>query len=148
MKRSARVLLVDDYSPFLEFLSTSIRQMSDLEIVGEATEGMEAVQKAQDLHPDLILLDIGLPRLNGIEAVRLIRKVSQDSKILMVSTQCSLDVVREALRSGASGCLVKSDIVSELRIAIETALDGRRFISTSVEGANLIETAEPNGSSF
>jgi CheY-like chemotaxis protein len=95
-------------------------------------DGSEAVQKARELQPDLILLDIGLPSLNGIEAARRIRSVSPNSKILFVSENHSSDVIEEALRTGALGYVVKSDAASDLLLAVEAVLQGKRFVSASV----------------
>ena len=100
---SVRVLVVDDYEPFRRFVCSTLEQRPELQIVGEASDGLEAVQKAEELQPDLIVLDIGLPTLNGIEAARRIRKLSPESKILFVSQESSADVVQEALRFGRTG---------------------------------------------
>jgi DNA-binding NarL/FixJ family response regulator len=100
---SVRVLVVEDFEPFRRFLCSTLGNESDLQVVGEASDGLEAVQQAQALQPDLILLDIGLPTLNGIEAARRIRKVAPQSKILFVSQESSTDVVEEALGTGARG---------------------------------------------
>jgi CheY-like chemotaxis protein len=107
---------------------------TDWHIVGEAADGFEAVQKAEQLKPDLILLDIGLPKLNGIEAARQLRKLVPESKILFLSGLHDPDIVREALRTGASGYIVKSDVGSELTKAIEAVLRGEQFVSTGVKG--------------
>ena len=89
------------------------------------------------MHPDLILLDIGLPGLNGIEVARWIRNVSPYSKILIVSEQRSWYIVEEALRSGASGYLIKSDAAGEIRSAVESILEDRRFISSGAKSGRL-----------
>jgi DNA-binding NarL/FixJ family response regulator len=90
---------------------------------------MQAVQKAEELKPDLILLDIGLPKLNGIEAARQIRKLSPQSKIIVVSQESSADMVQAALNSGALGYVVKTRAGSDLLAAIEAAILGKQFIS-------------------
>jgi len=100
--------------------------------VGEASDGLEAFQKAQELQPDLIVLDIGLPNLNGIQAALRIREASPKSKILFVSENRSFDVVKEALRTGAFGYVVKSDAGSDLLLAFEAVLQGKRFVSASL----------------
>ncbi len=114
MAISVRVLVVEDHELFRRFVCSTLGERSELQIIGEASDGLEAVRKAEELHPDLILLDIGLPSLNGIEAARRIHKLSPESKILFVSQESSVDVVREALGTGASGYVVKTDAGREL----------------------------------
>ena len=125
---TARVLVVDDYEPFRRFVSLTLRQRPDLEVVGEASDGLEAVQKAEELRPDLIVLDIGLPTLNGIEVARRIRKLCPECKILFLSQESSADVVQEALSSGALGYLVKAHAGNELLTAVETVCQGKQFV--------------------
>jgi DNA-binding NarL/FixJ family response regulator len=130
MKTSTvRVLVVDDYEPWRRYVSSTLQKQPRLQVVGEASDGLEAVKKAEELQPDLILLDIGLPTLNGIEAARRIRKVSPMSKILFLSQNYSLDVAAEALSTGASGYIVKSNAASDLPAAVEAALRGKQFVS-------------------
>jgi CheY-like chemotaxis protein len=102
-------------------------------------DGLEAVQKAQQLQPDLILLDIGLPALNGIEAARRIRELSPKSKILFLSENRSWDIAEEALRTGAGGYVVKSDAAGELLPAVEAVLKGKRFVSAILAGNDLTD---------
>jgi CheY-like chemotaxis protein len=108
--------------------------LPELHVIGEVPDGLEAVKKAQELQPDLILLDIGLPALNGIEAARRIREVSPRSKILFVSENRSRDVTEEALRAGAGGYVVKSDAATDLLPAVQAVLQGKRFVSASLSG--------------
>jgi len=136
---SVRVLVVDDYEPFRRFVCTTLAQNPDLQVIGEASDGLEAVHKAQDLQPALIVLDIGLPTLNGIEAARRIRKVSPDCKILFVSQENSTELVHEALSSGALGYVVKTHAGSELLAAVETILGGRQFVSSGLAGNKSFE---------
>ena len=86
---SVRVLVVEDHELFRRFICSTLGEGSELQIIGEASDGLEAVRKAEELHPDLILLDIGLPSLNGIEAARRIHKLSPESKMLFVSQESS-----------------------------------------------------------
>lgn len=137
-----RVLVVDDYEPWRHFVSTALRTKSELQVVGEASDGLEAVHRAQKLQPDLILLDIGLPTLSGIEAARRIRKLSPKSKILFLSENRSWDIAKEALRSGGSGYVVKSDAGTDLLRAVEAVLKDKQFISASLAGRDLGELTD------
>ena len=100
-----------------------------MQVIDEASDGLEAVRKANELQPDLILLDVGLPTLNGIEAARRIRELSPRSKILFVSQESSADVVEMALSLGARGYVAKTRIGIELMGAIDAVLGGRQFVS-------------------
>jgi DNA-binding NarL/FixJ family response regulator len=132
-----RVLLVDDYEPWRAFVASTLNKQPKLRIIGEARDGLEAVQIAQQLQPDLVLLDIGLPTLNGIEAARRIRDVSPKSKVLFVSENRSRDIAEEALRTGACGYVVKAAAASELLPAVEAVLQDQRFVSASLTGSAL-----------
>src|SRR5882672_12890042 len=113
-----RVLIVEDFAPFRRFVSSTLKKLPGFQIVGEAADGLEAVQKATDLKPDLILLDIGLPTLNGLEAARRISKLAPECKIIFLSQESSADVMQEALNL-ACGYLVKKKAATELSAAIE-----------------------------
>ena len=128
---SVRVLVVDDWGPFRRFLCAELGKRADLQVVGEASDGSEAVQKAVELTPDLILLDIGLPTLNGIEAAQQIRDLVPESKIVFLSQETSADVVQEALDSGALGYVVKAKAGSELLAAVDAVLLGTTFIGST-----------------
>jgi len=134
-----RVLVVDDYQPWLRFLRSMLQEAWQLEVIAEASDGREAVQKAVQLQPELILLDIGLPTLNGIEAARQIREHNPNATILFVSEQRSQDVIREALSTG-SGYVVKSYAPRELLPAIKTVLEGGRFVSGCPECRNFTDS--------
>ena len=126
------VLLVDDYEPFRQFVSSVLGSIPDLEIIGEASDGLDAVQKAEELKPDLILLDIGLPKLSGIEAAHRISRLVPAAKILFVSQENDKDVVAAALSNGAKGYVLKLDANRELLAAVESVLRGKHFVSTGV----------------
>jgi DNA-binding NarL/FixJ family response regulator len=106
-----------------------------LQIVCEVSDGLEAVQKAEELQPDLIVLDIGLPGLNGIEAARRIRKLSPNSKILFASQDCAPDVVQEALSLGALGYVLKAHAATDLLAAVEAVLRSEQFVSPTLINA-------------
>ena len=137
---SIRILVVEDHEMWRRFYLTALQKRPELQVIAEVSDGLEAIGKAKELRPDLILMDIGLPTLNGIEAARRIRDVSPTSKILFVSENRSPDVAQEALSNGAGGYVVKSDANSELLPAIKAVLEGRRFISASLAGHFLVAT--------
>jgi DNA-binding NarL/FixJ family response regulator len=142
LQRATTVLVVDDFAAFRRFVSVALEEMAELRVIGEASDGLRAVQKAQELKPELILLDIGLPKLNGIEAARQIRKVSPASKILFVSEYRAPDIVEEALRSGALGYVVKSDAARDLLPAVASILRGARFISAVLATRDLVDDTD------
>jgi CheY-like chemotaxis protein len=134
------VLVVDDFAPWHDFISKTLQDQTELRVIANARDGVEGVQQAEQLQPDLMLLDIGLPKLNGIEASRRIREVSPACKILFASENRSPDIVEQALRTGAGGYLVKSNAASELLPAIDAVLRGKRFVSACLK----VHNADPN----
>jgi len=127
-----RILLVDDYEPFRRFVRSTLRKRPSLQIVAEVSDGLEAIQQAEELKPDLILLDIGLPTLNGIEAAREIRKLAPESKIIFVTQESLADVVQEALSMGVLGYVLKAQAGTDLIAAVEAVIEGRQFLSSSL----------------
>ena len=128
-----RVLIVEDFEPFRRFVCSTLGKGFHLQVIGQLSDGLDAVQKAAELKPDLILLDIGLPSLNGIAAGRRIRKLAPDSKIIFVSQESSPDVVHEALSFGALGYVLKARAGNELLAAVEAVLGGRQFVSSCLQ---------------
>jgi len=128
---SIRILVVEDFAPFRRFICSALEGKNGFQVIGEVPDGLEAVQKAKELEPDLILLDIGLPSLNGIEAARQIRKFAPESKIVFVSQELSSDVVQEALSLGACGYVVKTKAGSDLLTAVQAVLAGKPFVSST-----------------
>jgi DNA-binding NarL/FixJ family response regulator len=129
---SVRVLVVEDHEPFRRFVCSTLGKRPELQIICEASDGLEAVKKAEVLQPDLILFDVGLPTLNGIESARRIRKLSPKSKMLFVSQESSAEVVQEAFALGALGYVVKTEAGIELLAALEAICQGRRFVSAGL----------------
>ena len=117
-----RLLVVDDFEQWRRFVRTTIQGIPDVVIVGEASDGPEAIEKAGKLRPDLVLLDIGLPLMNGIEVAREIGGVSPESSVLFLTGNTSSDVMEECFRAGASGYVVKSCAANDLILAINAAL--------------------------
>jgi DNA-binding NarL/FixJ family response regulator len=143
---SKRVLLVDDSEAFRKLFCSMLGQGPELQMIDEASDGLEAVQKADKLRPDLILLDIGLPNLNGIEAARRIRNLFPGSKILFVSQESSVDVVQEALGTGAQGYVVKSDAGSELLEGVNAVLRGDQFVGRRFSGHDFVRASDEGAS--
>jgi DNA-binding NarL/FixJ family response regulator len=128
------ILVADDFQPFRQFVFSTLQERPDCQVICEVADGLEAVQKARELKPDLILLDMGLPHLNGIEAAKQICQVVPGTKILFLSQNNDADVVRAALRSGGRGYVLKADAGSELWPAIEAVLQGKQFVSSGLAG--------------
>ena len=124
-----QILLVDDSLPWQRFVREMFESEADLKIIATATDGSEAIQKARELQPDVILMDISLPGLNGFEATRQIRRLSPASKILFLSEHSSTDLIEAALQVGGSGYVSKSNCRSHLLTAIRVILRDQQFVS-------------------
>jgi DNA-binding NarL/FixJ family response regulator len=127
------MLLVDDNKHFRQLVFLMLQKKPGLHVIGQAADGLEGVQKAENLKPDLVLLDIGLPKLDGINASRLIRKRSPQSKIVFLTVEIDLDVVNAALDAGALGYIIKSRTQSDLMQALEAVLEGKQFVSSGLK---------------
>ena len=127
-----RVLVAEDYEPLRRFASSTLEKLPQLKLVGEASDGLEAVQKTKELQPDMILLDVNLPKLNGFEVARRVREHTPQLKIIFFSADRSFDTAEDALRMGAYGYIVKSDAGRELVPALEAVLRGKQFVSSSL----------------
>ena len=127
---SVRILVVEDFEPFRKLIRTLLEGKPGLQIIAEIADGQEAVQRVTELKPCLILLDIGLPSLNGLAAARLIRRLSPNSKILFVSQESSPEVIQEALCLGACGFVAKSRVGIDLLPALQAVLLGGNFVSS------------------
>jgi DNA-binding NarL/FixJ family response regulator len=134
---NVRVLVVEDFEPFRRFLRSALGLRSILHLVGGASDGLEAVRKAEELQPDLILLDIGWPTMNGIEAARRIRTLSPQSRIIFVTQEYDPAIVEGALNLGAWGYVVKIQAATDLPAAVDAVLDGRQFVSGGLTGPDL-----------
>jgi len=138
---SIRILIADDYADWRRQVVLLLQARPAWQIIAEASDGSEAVHRAKALKPDLILLDIGLPELNGIEAARRIRQLSPSSKIIFLSQNNDLDIVRAALGTGALGYVYKTDAGSELLPAVDAVLRGKQFVSSNLKGYEFTDTS-------
>jgi DNA-binding NarL/FixJ family response regulator len=134
-QRSICILVVDDFEPWRRSVCSMLGARPELQVVGEAADGLEAVKKAQTLKPDLVVLDIGLPNLHGIEAANRIRQVVPSTTILFLTAMKDEDVVKAALCIG-QGCVLKSDAVTELLPAVAAVLGGNEFVSSGLSLGN------------
>jgi DNA-binding NarL/FixJ family response regulator len=131
--------VVDDFALWQRFVVSKLSENHNLRVVGVASDGLEAVLKAEELQPDLILLDIGLPTISGIEAAQRIRKVAPKSKILFLTQELDVDVARVALVDG-HGYVVKSN--NELIAAVEAVLQGKKFVSLQLSSQAFADHVE------
>ncbi len=127
-----RILVVDDHAVVRGVICSLLSSDPTLDVVCQTADGESAVQKAEELQPDLILLDISLPGISGIEAGRRIRRVSPHAYIIFLSQHDSLQMVEDALRAGGHGYVTKMDAGAELLQAIRTVVDGKRFVSQRI----------------
>jgi DNA-binding NarL/FixJ family response regulator len=133
LSSSIRILIADDFNDWRRHVRLLLQARPKYQTIAEALDGPEAIQKAEELKPDLIVLDIGLPKLNGIEAAQRIRQLS-GCKIVFLSEHNELDIVRAALSTGAQGYVHKRDARRELVLAVDAVLRGKQFVSSSIEG--------------
>ena len=131
---SVRILVVEDVKTWRRFVHSTLANEKQWNVIAEVADGLEAVHEAQRLQPDLILLDIGLPGLNGVDAARRISQVAPKAKIVFVTQNTDTDVIRAALDTGAQGYVLKADAAKDLVFAIKAVLRGEKFVS---RGLNL-----------
>jgi CheY-like chemotaxis protein len=129
-----RVLIVDDFDPWRGFVIQHLNDHPHFRVLGCASDGLEGVQKAEELQPELILLDISLPKLNGLDLARKVRKLVPKARILFLSSNADPDVVRAAFCAGGAGYVLKSDAGGALLPGMEAVLLGKQFLSSSLAG--------------
>jgi len=130
----ARILIVDDHEIFRKGLRTLLESRPHLEICGEAINGLEAVQKTRDLRPDVVLMDISMPEIDGLQATRLIRSEPIHAQVLILSQHDSPHMLAAALKAGANGYVTKSQVSQCLLAALESVIQGRPFTWNSQAG--------------
>jgi DNA-binding NarL/FixJ family response regulator len=131
MNRRCRILICDDHAEFRDMVKTVLKRETGIEIVGEAGDGKECIEQALKLRPDVVLMDLHLPELNGLEATRRIRKATKRIKVLILSAFSGEDVVLPCRKAGASGYLQKYRSLSELSEAIQVVRRGGTYLSPS-----------------
>jgi len=149
---SIRILLADDHRIVIEGLKKLLEQEADMEVVGETANGLSAIDASRELLPDIVIMDIGMPDLNGIEATRQIVRESKGTKVIGLSMHSAEKYVKQMLKAGAWGYLLKDCAGDELVMAVRTVAGGRKYLSPAV--ANVVldsyahEPTEQGGSVF
>jgi DNA-binding NarL/FixJ family response regulator len=128
------VLLVEDHEQFRSYIRSLLDERHDLQVVGEAEDGLAGVDKCAELQPDFVLLDIGLPKLNGFQVARRIRQSAPRSRIVFLTQESSAEMAQEALSLGAAAYVIKAHTSGDLIPALLAARDGRSFVSPAVRG--------------
>jgi DNA-binding NarL/FixJ family response regulator len=140
VESTTRILLVEDLKAYRSLVVALLSSHPDLDVVCEVEDGLAAVVQAQRLRPDLVLMDIGLPELNGLEAARQICDLVPTAKIVFLTVETDVDVVKEAFRLGACGYVLKHKVETDVLAALAAVLQGRRFVGSGLSGAELALT--------
>jgi PAS domain S-box-containing protein len=137
-----RVLIVDDHEVVRQGVRSLLAERSDFQVCGEAVDGQDGLEKAKQLKPDVVVMDISMPRLNGFEATRLIHNVLPHIGILILSQHESPEIIKQALRAGARGYVVKSSIANQLENAVEAVSRGNEFVAAAPNLASHVDPQE------
>src|SRR5438105_4111612 len=137
-KSQVSILVAEDFEPFRQFVCAILCAIPGLDVICETSDGVEAVEKAKALQPDIALLDIGLLTLNGVEAARHITRVAPATKILFLSQESSVEIVQAAIEAGGHGYVVKTEAEKELGTALDTILRGEQFLGTRYSNAPFV----------
>jgi DNA-binding NarL/FixJ family response regulator len=132
MSQKARIVIAEDHTILREGLRSLLSSDPNFEIVGEAEDGREAIRRVEQYKPDLILTDLSMPRMNGIEAIREIKRQSPKTKILVLTVHRAEEYILETLKAGADGYLLKDSTHAELVMAVKKVLSGKHFISAEI----------------
>jgi DNA-binding NarL/FixJ family response regulator len=130
--REVRVLLADDYEPWRRCVVALFLKHPEWRVIEEVCDGLDAVKKTQELNPDLVLLDLSLPKLNGVEAANRIRQTTPATKIVFITAYQDSDAIQTVLRNEAEGYVLKWEINRDLLPALETVLSGGKFVSAQL----------------
>ena len=134
MKKIFNIVLAEDHTILREGLKSLLSSQPDLKIVGEAGDGIEAIRCVQKQAPDMILLDLSMPRMTGLDAIKEIKRVNSDTKIVVLTVHSTEEYILATLQAGADGYVLKDAHGTELMTAIRHVLEGRRYLSPSISG--------------
>lgn len=138
MNRKFRIMIVEDHGIMRESVKSLLSSGPEFEVVGEAADGYEAIERIQELKPDLVLTDLSMPKMNGIEMIEEVKRKVRDTKIIALTVHRGEEYVLATLKAGADGYVLKEDSYVELSVAIKHVLKGQRYLSPGVSG-KLIE---------
>ena len=138
VKARQRIVIAEDYTILREGLRSLLSSHPEFDIVGEAEDGQEAIQSVEKLKPDLALMDLSMPRMNGMDAIKEIKKRSPETKVLVLTVHKTEEYIHAALQAGADGYILKDSTHAELGLAIRNILEGKRYISPGIS-ESLIE---------
>ena len=142
-----RVLIVEDHHLVRQGIRALLEKADDMQVVGEARDGQEAVELAEKLTPDVIVMDLSMPRLNGTQATERVRALRLPSQVVILSMYSDETLVKQALRCGAKGYLLKHSVTEELLLAVRAACRGETYLSSAVSGQILADVLTPPGDS-
>jgi DNA-binding NarL/FixJ family response regulator len=132
MKKQYRIVIAEDHTILREGLKSLLRADPDFDIVGEAEDGRDAIRCAQTLSPDLVLMDLSMPRMNGLDALKEIKKLNPEAKVIVLTVHKTEEYVLTTLQAGADGYVLKDATHSELVMAIKNVLMGKRYLSPGI----------------
>ncbi|MDX1663165.1 MAG: response regulator transcription factor [Candidatus Promineifilaceae bacterium] len=131
-----RVIVADDHYLVRQGVRNLLETAEDIEVIGEAENGQEALELVEQLRPDVVVMDVSMPEMNGIKATQMIRDLNTEVQVVILSMYGSHDLVQEALNTGAIGYLLKRSTTLDLVEAVRAAKQGRQFLSNGLSGAN------------
>ncbi len=132
MKKQYRILLAEDHRILREGLKSILSSNQDFEIAGEADNGLDAIKMADEHNPDLVLIDLSMPKMNGLDAIAEIKSRCTETKVMVLTIHNDEEYIFEALKAGADGYLLKDSSRAELLLAVESVIEGKRYITPGV----------------
>jgi DNA-binding NarL/FixJ family response regulator len=135
--KAIHTLVVDSFEPFRNLTCSALKERAGIRVAGEAADGLEALDKFEELKPNLVILDLDLPKLSGLEVAKTIRHYSSECRIVFLTLDTDPQVAQQSFNSGANAYLIKTNVMAELSIALEEVFSGRTYLSDKVEQSSL-----------